>query len=42
MGRVAPGGEAMSFINLDGELPQPVLDALRSIKAVTNLQLVSL
>jgi D-3-phosphoglycerate dehydrogenase / 2-oxoglutarate reductase len=42
MGRVAPGGEAMSFINLDGEVPQPVLDALRGIKAVTNLQLVAL
>ncbi|MDT8307663.1 MAG: phosphoglycerate dehydrogenase, partial [Anaerolineae bacterium] len=42
MGRVARGGEAMSFINLDGEVPQPVLDALRGIQAVTTLQLVEL
>lgn len=42
MGRVTPGGEAMSFINVDDEPPQPVLDALRGIKDVTTMQLVSL
>jgi D-3-phosphoglycerate dehydrogenase / 2-oxoglutarate reductase len=42
MGRVMPGGEAMSFINLDGDVPRPVLDALRSIDAVSTLQLVQL
>lgn len=42
MGRSAPGGEAMSFINIDGEIPQPVIEALRAIPAVTELKVVSL
>lgn len=41
MGRLAPGGEAMSFINVDGEVPQAVLDALAAIPAVNSLKLVS-
>lgn len=42
MGRVEPGGEALSFINLDGALPEPVLHALAKISAVTHLKLVVL
>jgi D-3-phosphoglycerate dehydrogenase len=42
MGRHVPGGEAMSFINLDSELPSSVLDALEKIPAVTNVNLVNL
>ncbi|MDX1662176.1 MAG: phosphoglycerate dehydrogenase [Candidatus Promineifilaceae bacterium] len=42
MGREAPGSEALSFINLDNKPPEPVLQALRKIPAVTNLQLVTL
>ncbi|MFO7539581.1 MAG: phosphoglycerate dehydrogenase [Chloroflexota bacterium] len=42
MGRDAPGGEALSVINLDSE-PQPaVLDALERITAVTQAKLVVL
>lgn len=42
MGRDAPGGEALSVINLDSE-PQPaVLDALEKITAVTQIKLVVL
>jgi D-3-phosphoglycerate dehydrogenase len=42
MGRHSPGGEAMSFINLDSELPPSVLDALEKISAVTHVNLVNL
>lgn len=42
MGRVEPGGEALSFINLDGDLPDAVVQALETIQAVTNLKLVTL
>ncbi len=42
MGRHEPGGEALSFINLDSELPEAVLGALEKIPAVTNLQLITL
>jgi D-3-phosphoglycerate dehydrogenase len=42
MGRYEPGGEALSFINLDSELPDTVLGALEKIPAVTNLQLITL
>ena len=42
LGRDAPGGEALSFINLDDEPPQEVLDALTGIKAVTGVKLVAL
>lgn len=42
MGRHDPGGEAMSFINLDGELPPSVLEALEKIPAVTQVKLVNL
>jgi hypothetical protein len=42
MGRYAPGGEALSFINLDSEPPQAVLQALEKIPAVTQVKLVRL
>jgi D-3-phosphoglycerate dehydrogenase len=42
MGRHAPGSEAMSFINLDSELPPAVLEALEKIPAVTQVKLVNL
>lgn len=42
MGREAPGGQALSFISLDGDVPPAVLEALGKIPAVTNLQLVIL
>lgn len=42
MGREAPGGRALSFISLDSDVPQPVLEALAKISAVTNLKLVFL
>jgi D-3-phosphoglycerate dehydrogenase / 2-oxoglutarate reductase len=42
MGRYQPGGEALSFINLDGELPEAVLHALEKIPAVTKVSLVNL
>lgn len=42
MGRETPGGEALSFINLDSEPPGAVLKALEKIPAVTNLKLLVL
>jgi D-3-phosphoglycerate dehydrogenase / 2-oxoglutarate reductase len=42
MGRHQPGGEALSFINLDSEPPTPVLQALEKVPAVTNVTLVNL
>jgi D-3-phosphoglycerate dehydrogenase / 2-oxoglutarate reductase len=42
MGRYAPGGEALSFINLDSEPPEAVLRALEKIPAVTQVKLVTL
>ena len=42
MGRETPGGEALSFINLDGEVPAPVLQALEEIPGVISLKLVTL
>ncbi len=42
MGRDRPGGEALSFINLDSEPPVEALKALERITAVTQLKLVSL
>ena len=42
MGRETPGGEALSFINLDIEPPEAVLHALEKIPAITNLKLVML
>lgn len=42
MGRETPGGEALSFINLDSEPPEAVLHALEKIPAITNLKLVML
>ena len=40
LGRTAPGGEALSFINLDGEPPEAVLHALEQAPAVTGVDLV--
>jgi D-3-phosphoglycerate dehydrogenase / 2-oxoglutarate reductase len=42
MGRDAPGGEALSVINLDSEPQAAVLDALGRITAVTQVKLVVL
>lgn len=42
MGRASPGGEALSFINLDSEPPAPVLAALEKIAAITQVKLVVL
>jgi len=42
MGRETPGGQALSFINLDSEPPEAVLEALEKIPAVTNLKLLVL
>jgi D-3-phosphoglycerate dehydrogenase len=42
MGRDKPGGEALSFINLDSRPPTAVLDALSKIPAITHVRLVSL
>jgi D-3-phosphoglycerate dehydrogenase len=42
MGRHYPGGEAMSFINLDNEPPESVLQALNLIPGLTHVRLVSL
>jgi len=42
LGRTQPGGEALSFINLDGEPPEAVLHALQQAPAVTLAQLVRL
>lgn len=42
MGRETPGGEALSFINLDSDPPPPVLQALEKIAAITQVKLVRL
>lgn len=42
LGRDKPGGMALSFINLDSEPSEAVLDALSKITAVTQVKLVTL
>lgn len=42
LGRDKPGGRALSFINLDKEPSETVLNALAGITAVTQVKLVSL
>lgn len=42
MGRHKPGSEALSFINLDSEPPEAVLDALRKVNAITQVKLLVL
>jgi hypothetical protein len=42
MGREAPGSVALSFINLDSEPPESVLQALSRIPAITHLKLISM
>lgn len=42
LGRVAPGGEALSFINLDNMPPPQCLDAIRVLPAVTKAKIVQL
>ncbi|MDJ0754042.1 MAG: phosphoglycerate dehydrogenase [Ardenticatenaceae bacterium] len=42
LGRSAPGGEALSFINLDGSPPAGALDALSHAKAVTAVKLIEM
>ncbi|MEM9776184.1 MAG: phosphoglycerate dehydrogenase [Chloroflexota bacterium] len=40
LGREAPGSEALSFINLDGEPPDGVMHALSQAPAVTSVNLI--
>jgi D-3-phosphoglycerate dehydrogenase len=42
MGRDKPGGKALSFINLDSQPPQAVIDALERIPAITQVKLITL
>ena len=42
LGRIHPGGEALSFINLDSEPSDAVLSELAQIKAVTHAKVVNL
>lgn len=42
LGRDQPGGQALSFINLDSEPSAAVLDALSKVKALTRVKLVKL
>jgi D-3-phosphoglycerate dehydrogenase len=42
MGRYEPGGEALSFINLDSDPPPEVLAALRKVKPVTFVTVIRL
>lgn len=42
LGRDKPGGEALSFINLDSEPSETVIRALGEIKAVTQIRVVRL
>jgi D-3-phosphoglycerate dehydrogenase len=42
LGRDAPGGEALSFINLDDHPPEAVLDKILGLKAVTSAKIVVL
>lgn len=42
LGRTAPGGTALNFINLDGKPPTAALDALQQAKNVKDLRLLEL
>jgi D-3-phosphoglycerate dehydrogenase len=42
MGRTEPGGEALSFINLDSEPSSEVIDELMSDSDVTAVRLIDL
>jgi D-3-phosphoglycerate dehydrogenase len=42
MGRETPGGEALSFINLDSRPEQAVLNALEKIPAITKVKIIPL
>lgn len=42
LGRDRPGGDALSFINLDGDPPEAALAALNTIEAVTQAKVVRL
>lgn len=42
LGRAEPGGEAVSFINLDAEPPRAVLDALEHANAITQAEIIRL
>lgn len=42
LGRTAPGGEALCFVNLDGTPPAAVLDAIGQAPAVLQVKLVQL
>ena len=42
LGRLHPGGEALSFINLDSEPSAETLRELGNIKAVTQVKVVRL
>lgn len=42
LGRSEPGGEALSFINLDSIPPQAVIDALANVPAIKKVTLITL
>lgn len=42
MGRSAPGGDALSVINLDSKPPDVVMDALSNVSAITQVKLICL
>jgi D-3-phosphoglycerate dehydrogenase len=42
LGRIAPAGEALAFINLDSPAPQDVLDELVCLEGVNRVRQVSL
>lgn len=42
LGRDEPGGRALSFINLDNDVPEAVLDELRALPGIAEARVVSL
>jgi hypothetical protein len=39
---VAVGGEVVSLVRLDGEVPESILEPIREIKAITKARLLKL
>jgi D-3-phosphoglycerate dehydrogenase / 2-oxoglutarate reductase len=42
LGRVKPGGDALALLQLDGEVPESVLDSVREIPSITEARLIRL
>jgi hypothetical protein len=42
MGRSGPGGQAVSYINIDSPAPDHVLRELRQLSSITDVQQVAL